>query len=623
MGSPRGKCKYFKTWWIWCIFCWTIYFNNNDLIYINVGGQGNTCTECNIATGGYNGGGAGYEEQFRAGTTFSGGGGATHISKNSGLLKNLKNFISNIFIVSGGGAGNWQYPIYDNLYYTISFGEAGGIVSPYTYSYNYDYSTKYTINGANQTTGFMFGEGGYTTIQTAGAGGGWYGGNTGYLNATGGSSYIGNPLLTDKAMYCYNCTESNEESTKTVSTTCHSNIPTENCAKEGNGYARITLVQSNTNVIPPEITEDGEYQYQKTISVTKPGEANSGVKYYEYFVTQENITPTNETIPTGTTDNEIEINTVGTNYVYYRTVSNIDTRSSWSNPSVITIYKCKYNSGQTWNFDYTGGEQEFTVPCEGTYKLEAWGAQGGQAGSYRGGFGAYSTGDIYFNISEKLYVVVGGQGESSSTSSIKNIAGGYNGGGYGRQDDKSTLRSSGGGGATHIARISGLLANLSKYKGTYSSSTGTYDSPDIIIVSGGGAGGYGHGSKWWYGNSAGGYYGGYSYDSSTAGTQNSGYAFGQASDTSSVIEIPNTNHSGGGGGWYGGLARWGEIGSGGGSSYIGSSSLSNKSMYCYNCEESNEESTKTVSTTCTSSTPTANCSKQGNGYARITLVSID
>ena len=35
------------------------------------------------------------------------------------------------------------------------------------------------------------------------------------------------------------------------------------------------------------------------------------------------------------------------------------------------------------------------------------------------------------------------------------------------------------------------------------------------------------------------------------------------------------------------------------------------------------ESTKTISTTCTSATPTENCAKQGNGYARITLVSID
>ena len=57
----------------------------------------------------------------------------------------------------------------------------------------------------------------------------------------GGSSYIGNPSLTDKAMYCYNCEESTEVSTKTISTTCTSATPTINCAKPGNGYARITI----------------------------------------------------------------------------------------------------------------------------------------------------------------------------------------------------------------------------------------------------------------------------------------------------------------------------------------------------------------------------------------------
>lgn len=44
-------------------------------------------------------------------------------------------------------------------------------------------------------------------------------------------------------------------------------------------------------------------------------------------------------------------------------------------------------------------------------------------------------------------------------------------------------------------------------------------------------------------------------------------------------------------------------------------------MYCYNCQESNEENTKTISTTCSEETPTENCAKKGNGYARITLVS--
>ena len=78
-------------------------------------------------------------------------------------------------------------------------------------------------------------------------------------------------------------------------------------------------------------------------------------------------------------------------------------------------------------------------------------------------------------------------------------------------------------------------------------------------------------------------------------------------------------YTGGGGGFYGGSSNGGISASGSG--YIGNSELSEKVMYCYNCQESSEESTKTISTTCTSATPTAACAKIGNGYARITLIS--
>ena len=85
--------------------------------------------------------------------------------------------------------------------------------------------------------------------------------------------------------------------------------------------------------------------------------------------------------------------------------------------------------------------------------------------------------------------------------------------------------------------------------------------------------------------------------------------------------------TGGGSGFYGGGGTY-NVGSssesgGGGSGYIGNHLLTNKAMYCYNCEESNEESTKTISTTCSEETPTSNCAKKGNGYARITLVSVN
>lgn len=78
------------------------------------------------------------------------------------------------------------------------------------------------------------GAGAFQTISNYGIGGSGGGAE--------GSSYIGNSLLSDKVMYCFGCEESNESSTRTIATTCHSETPTSNCAKEGNGYARITYI---------------------------------------------------------------------------------------------------------------------------------------------------------------------------------------------------------------------------------------------------------------------------------------------------------------------------------------------------------------------------------------------
>ena len=77
----------------------------------------------------------------------------------------------------------------------------------------------------------------------AGGGGGYYGGGaSNQAGAGGGSGYIGNTLLTNKVMYCYNCTESTDTSTKTISTTCTNATATEKCSKQGNGYAKITYI---------------------------------------------------------------------------------------------------------------------------------------------------------------------------------------------------------------------------------------------------------------------------------------------------------------------------------------------------------------------------------------------
>ena len=69
--------------------------------------------------------------------------------------------------------------------------------------------------------------------------------------------------------------------------------------------------------------------------------------------------------------------------------------------------------GNVFNFTQKDEIQEFKVPCSGTYKLETWGASGGDALTLQGGYGGYSVGSANLKVKEKLYIVVGGEGEST------------------------------------------------------------------------------------------------------------------------------------------------------------------------------------------------------------------
>ena len=281
---------------------------------------------------------------------------------------------------------------------------------------------------------------------------------------------------------------------------------------------------------------------------------------------------------------------------------------------------CNYEKGYVWNFDYTGGEQEFTTPCSGEYKLETWGAQGGGDTTYVGGYGGYSVGNVSLVSAQNFYLNIGEKGKYC-TGNECTTGNTYNGGGSCKSLDSYTSGAvsncGSGGGATHIATKSGLLSTLENSKS------------NILIVAGGGGGAnYCNGVNYASGGHGGGYIGVSAIDlgaidfslngglEASGGTQIDGYAFGQGS-----VYIENINANvGGGGGYFGGKSST-INGAGGGSGYIGNPLLTNKTMYCYNCKESTEKSTKTISTTCTSETPTENCSKQGNGYAKITLIS--
>ena len=288
-----------------------------------------------------------------------------------------------------------------------------------------------------------------------------------------------------------------------------------------------------------------------------------------------------------------------------------------SNIGYIVSGGITYQPGEEFNEVYSqtsSGEYTYTIPQSGIYKLEVWGAQGGTYSNYLGGYGGYSAGNIFLSKDDTLYINVGGIGGSNNT--VTNV-GGYNGGGY--SGNNSGAKSYGGGGATHIAISSGLLY-------TFSSKI-----DEVLIVAGGGGGatsgsttqaghGGGHiGNKGTSSNSA--------YNNSTylpgGGTQNGpGYAYEgttrQGTFGRGILSNTRGWGGGGGGGYYGGSNGHGTTGAGG-SGYIGNSLLTDKYMYCYNCTTSDEESTRTYTTTNVSEEPISNYAKKGNGAVKISI----
>ncbi|MBP3920009.1 MAG: prepilin-type N-terminal cleavage/methylation domain-containing protein [Bacilli bacterium] len=282
--------------------------------------------------------------------------------------------------------------------------------------------------------------------------------------------------------------------------------------------------------------------------------------------------------------------------------------------------------GKQYTFDFTGDIKEFITEYPGYYKLEVWGAQGGSYDTYIGGYGSYSVGTTLLNNGEKLYIAVGGKGETVVNGSVP---GGYNGGGSATTSSINDHAGSGGG-ATHIALKTGELSSLST----------TTDK--ILIVAGGGGGAYYYSNF----NSDGGHGGGIKgalAPSGTCGSDRTLYnginADQKNGGTSSVcfsesdyshLIIPGTFgkggnaidwSAGGGAGYYGGGIGYAH-GANGGSGYIGNALLTDKAMYCYNCIESAEPNTKTITTTNVSDEPISGYAKKQNGYAKITYLGL-
>lgn len=246
-----------------------VLLHPDDKLYINVGGKGTDLSKIvyGLNAGGYNGGGASYSATNNCNNYCGSGGGATSISKVTGTLKDIGNDnSSNVYIVAGGGGGASYRFCNAGDTASSSGGHGGGALGNEpksfagTYNINLPSGGNQTVGGysgtVNSETGGAdgsFGLGGATaraggyTCGTGGGGGFWGGGNGMFIGAGGGSGYIANPLFLRKHMYCYDCLESTVDNFETISTTCVDDTPRANCAKKGNGYAKITLVKSLEN----------------------------------------------------------------------------------------------------------------------------------------------------------------------------------------------------------------------------------------------------------------------------------------------------------------------------------------------------------------------------------------
>ena len=264
--------------------------------------------------------------------------------------------------------------------------------------------------------------------------------------------------------------------------------------------------------------------------------------------------------------------------------------------NVIEIKVGKIN--YTTNFTYTGECTTYIAKSDGYYNLEVWGAQGGNYNTtYVGGLGGYSKGIVHLTKGTTLYVCVGGQPQTVTTTKTA-VPGGFNGGGNGFNRDYSSTYTYGqaGGGATDIR-----IGQNSLYA--------------RVIVAGGGSGSNNRTSGY-----AGGGTSGVTGQSGYAGTQTSagtGGSFGQGGSASTSGNNYKYGASGGGGGFYGGGAGTSysdstnyDKYSGGGSGYVYTSSTA--SSYPSGCLLNN-----TYYLTASSTTEGINT---GNGKATITYI---
>ena len=550
----------------------------NTTLYVNVGGQGASSLNnvgCvgspgGFCSGGYNGGGKSF---YANSERWGAGGGATHIALSSGTLASFdtnedgvadSNEINNILIVAGGGGG--AYSAWDG-------GSAGGYIGNSGYlrdGYTQSIGGSQLSGGTGSTSG-SFGLGGSITENNGtGGGAGFYGAGSGVASsAGGGSGYIGNSNLINKSMYCYGCTEINDDNTKTVDSNgsgkdaaCpngYDSNAVSKCAKEGNGHVRITYMGTSYSSYIASITHTlsaGDVITFSTVGEHTYNVPDSGRYKLEVWGAQGGSYNSSYKGGYGGYSSGV-VNLVAGNTLYVNVGGN-------------------GVSGITGSLagGYNGGGNGYGGPCSS----DRYGASGGGATHI-----AFSNGT--------LASFDGNNDGVGSSTEIRNII----------------IVAGGGGGSHYMYAAYGSGASGGGYVGNTAAWTNAghnyYVQPTGGTQNSGGSIGY-------------------SYSTRTIT-----YAkFGQGQN----FQGGNCGEgSGGGGGFYGGGAGSFTPGAGG-SGYIGNSNLVDGVMYCYGCTESNADSTKTINSNGSnkdagcpngySADPISKCAKANSGYAKITYL---
>lgn len=525
----------------------TISLNKGDVLYVSVGGQGQNGIYQGDAAGGWNGGAKGNWDHSDDEAT-GGSGGATSIQttlKGDGQLKNYESVKDTDVVIVAGGAGSGGETYTYLVSASYGGGESGG---KGTYASSSKGQT--TAYAGTQIAGYAFGRGEdgvhkNTNSEVGAGGGGWYGGHAGndtaantYVGGAGGSGHISSLLADGETI------AGNQKITEPDGSS--------NTGHYGNGYARITKLASDYEFIGWNTDKDGNGKtFQEGQNIGKMTKDNPEVKDY--------------------LDED----------------GNLDLYAQW-------VLESK-------DFHYTGAVQTFTVPVDGTYKLETWGASSGcflgdsvlQDGNI--GLGGYSSGFIHLTKGQTLYIAVGGKGQDGILRG--DASGGWNGGGSGSWDHSDDEATAGGGGATSIQislKSDGQLKNYSSAKDNV-----------LLVAGGGGSSSRGSGAAHGGGTS------GISIGAA-AGTQSSGYAFGVGG--SAVHKKANSELGAGGGGWYGGYAMndaadYTYNGGAGGSGHVGAKMLNGSTI-------AGNQSFASIS-------GRTEKGHSGNGYARITLLNTE